>query len=164
MWPPNSVTDARKFLHHKVEVTTAGKHTKIGWIYTIDPATNSIVLYVRTRNEKPKMTLILGHAIKDLSIRENPCDQFNEILDDLCESKAEVRYSNNELEVRKTKLQTWLEKNRLPVKSVEDKLMIAQALEILPPYTKHSCQSRNQIMLSRVQAIIEAMPDALEYN
>lgn len=160
MWPIKSPSAATKdLLYHQVEVVTSQNIRKTGWVYTIDPISHSVVLYETDDIEKPKLTLIFGHFIQDINTLQDPTEEIRLIFNGLFLKENECFYSKAELEERQMRLKAWLEKNRLPVKADGDKLKISEALDILPPYTKRSCQSRNQIILSRVQAIIEAMPE-----
>lgn len=67
-------------------------------------------------------------------------------------------YSQEELEKKKNSLKSWLEKNHIPVKEQGDSqttLCVAGVLTIYPPYRPEDCNSANEIILSRIQGLIQ---------
>lgn len=155
-WEEKPVLELRNYVNHRVEVERTDKMKNIGWVYTIDPVTRTIVLYEEL-GEKAKLTTVFSHAICNIDIIEKPCDRINEIFRCLDNEKKDD-LSDEEMEKRRGDLKNWLEKNRLPVQESGETLKIANALDIFPPYTPESCQSNNEVILSRVRNIIKSLP------
>ncbi|XP_039248475.1 gem-associated protein 6-like [Styela clava] len=157
MWNGSSITDTRKLVYQKVEVERSDGKLHVGWIYTIDPLSNNIVLYCED-SSNPQLTTVFSHCIKKVKVLAKPDKGIIDVLNNLCKQTGQIPYSEEDLLERQRRLKEWLESNRLPVTVNGAKLSIAGVLDILPPYTQQSCQSRNEIILSRVQSIIKMMP------
>ena len=72
-------------------------------------------------------------------------------------------YSPEDLEKRKNSLKKWLEKNHIPITEQRDSqktLCVAGVLTIDPPYGPENCNSSNEIILSRVQDLIQGHLEA----
>lgn len=71
-------------------------------------------------------------------------------------------YSPEELEKRKNALKTWLETNHIPVGEQGElgrTLSVAGVLTIDPPYGPEQCSSSNEIILCRVQGLVQGFLD-----
>ncbi len=109
----------------------------------------------------------MGHAIKSVTIlyevEENLLEEHKERLDKLfTKSTLQREYSSQDLLQRKLELKLWLERNRVPVQESGENgelLSISDALFIQPPYEAENCISTNEIILGRVQALINSKPN-----
>lgn len=109
---------------------------------------SSIVL-VRSVDRAPSLRLIFHHSVKSLSLigDSEPLSLFD---------KKEA--SRGDLAGVRAQLKTWLERNMLTVEEIGETLQLAGQLVINPPYTRADCMSTNEIVLKRVQHLIDAMP------
>ena len=111
----------------------------------------SVVLYL-----SGQLTTVMGHAISEVNCLEKPNPEMKEMLSRLLDEKP--TYEQQWLDRRKSHLAQWLHDNRFPVEVEGERIIVASALDILPPYNINSCHTSNEIILGRVQRLIEAMP------
>ena len=108
----------------------------------------------------------MGHAIKSIAITsevdEHLLEDHKAWLDRISsKSTLQTDYSEEDLVRRKTELKAWLQRNHIPVQESGDNgelLSISDALFIQPPYGAENCVSTNEIILGRVQALINSKP------
>ncbi|XP_072032676.1 gem-associated protein 6-like [Amphiura filiformis] len=161
-----SPTDWRKYVYKEVLVESADKKQHKGWVQTIDPVSKSIVLVGSQCKENIPVQVVVGHAIKSITIlsevEEHLLEDHRLWLDRLfTKSTLQPEYSSQDLLNRKLELKSWLERNRVPVQVSGDEgelLSISDALFIQPPYEAENCISTNEIILGRVQALINSKP------
>lgn len=111
----------------------------------------SIVLYL-----DGQLTTVIGRAVSSVTILEKPTEKMKFLLDSLFKEKTVDNVAC--LKKLKDKLVLWLQQNRFPVEVVEDKILVANVLEILPPYTSQTCHTSNEIILGRIQKLIDTLP------
>lgn len=117
----------------------------------------SVVLMTQ-KNGNTCMDIIMGHAVKSLVISSaDVCIIPEEVF-----SPVSVNINKAEVAQRKEKLKNWLCKNRIPVEEDGELLRLRDALQIHPPYGKDQCLSGNEIILGRVQDLIDTMPDSID--
>jgi gem associated protein 6 len=157
-------------LVHTPVLVTSGKETFAGYVFTIDPVSESIVLMQLSDNPiaVSSLKVIFGHAIDrilpDKTTRPLNADE-KEFLCTLFQPPKRKEPDGNLPQLRE-KLRKWLLDNKIPVTVSIDSdgaecLNISDALLIRPPYSVNDCQSANVIMLSKVQALLSSMPDDL---
>ena len=125
------------------------KSVKGGFIYF---TFFSVVLYLNGY-----MTTVLGHAISKITILESPTPEIKKILGSLLDD--EPKHGGQWLEQRKSRLAQWLHDNRFPVRMERERIIVANVLEIAPPYSVNSCHTSNEIILGRIQRLIDTMPE-----
>lgn len=104
------------------------------------------------------VTGIMGHAVQTVEIVNEGDHRVREKLMHLFLSGDCKAYNPEDLEKRKNNLKKWLEKNHIPVTEQGDSsraLCVAGVLTIDPPYGPENCSSSNEIILSRVQDLIQ---------
>ena len=103
---------------------------------------------------------MFGHTVVKLTILDNEFSvQTKKELDALVAPNVMKKQHNaNDIAARRDKLKMWIAKNRVPVSVDGDKLVVADVLEITPPYDTDSCFTGNPIILQRIQKLIERMP------
>ncbi|XP_022087607.1 gem-associated protein 6-like [Acanthaster planci] len=147
----------------RVEVISTDSKSHTGWIFTVDPVSRSIVLADFPDNQRAMTEVIMGHAIHTVTLVGDPTPQCLDRLNGLLQSGGQSdNLSAEEIAQRKTDLKQWLEKHHIPVAlsgENSDLLSIAGALYIEPPYGVQNCVSANEIILARVQALIQAKPE-----
>ncbi|XP_067845386.1 gem-associated protein 6 [Heptranchias perlo] len=166
-WNTKKPLEWEKYLNKEVKVTADEKNAYQGWVFTVDPVSGSIVLVNFVDAGKVSVVTIMGHAIQTVELINEGENNTTERLSALFMPVAARVYSNEELEQRKSSLKSWLEKNRIPVTEQGDQrkvLCVAGVLTVSPPYNPEDCNSSNEIILSRVQSLINCNPDADHKN
>lgn len=157
VWKCGSIEEMKNLVHCKVKISMVNGKSEVGLVYTIDPLSQSLVLYQPKTGHMPeKLSIVFNHSVKDFVVLEEAQDEIIEVMNDLGRCENEQKYTEEELLIKKINTKSWLERNRLPVTESGNRLKIADALEIFPPYTPESCQSNNEIILSRVQTILRS--------
>ncbi|KAJ8798457.1 hypothetical protein J1605_016736 [Eschrichtius robustus] len=133
------------------------------WFFFCNCALNllflqSIVLVNFLEDGSMSVTGIMGHAVQTVEIVNEGDHSVREKLMHLFMSGDCKAYSPEDLEKRKNSLKKWLEKNHIPITEEGDSrrtLCVAGVLTIDPPYGPENCNSSNEIILSRVQDLIQ---------
>uniref|UniRef100_A0A8C5VF11 AD domain-containing protein n=1 Tax=Microcebus murinus TaxID=30608 RepID=A0A8C5VF11_MICMU len=118
----------------------------------------SIVLVNFLEDGSMSVTGIMGHAVQTVETVSEGDHRVREKLMHLFMSGDCKSYSPEDLEKRKNSLKKWLEKNHIPITEQGDSkrtLCVAGVLTIDPPYGPENCSSPNEIILSRVQDLIQ---------
>nr|XP_005293611.1 gem-associated protein 6 [Chrysemys picta bellii] len=157
-WQRKSPLEWQTYVNKEVKVTAAEKHEYKGWVLTIDPVSANVVLVKLMEDGKVCVSVILGHAVQKVEIVNEGDDEMKEQLVHLFMPEESKAYGHEELEKRKSSLKTWLETNHIPVTEQGESqrtLCVAGVLTIDPPYGPEDCSSSNEIILSRVQSLIQ---------
>uniref|UniRef100_A0A9J8D6Z5 Gem nuclear organelle associated protein 6 n=1 Tax=Cyprinus carpio carpio TaxID=630221 RepID=A0A9J8D6Z5_CYPCA len=141
-WRDRSPQHWHELVNHEVCVTNRDQQRFEGRVFTVDPVSASVVLVSVQESERPSVRVILGHAVTDVQILRRGTE----------ETDAE------ELKSRRESVRLWLEQNRVPVTEDGEVLRVANALTISAPYRPGDCSSANEIILSRVQSLVESRP------
>ncbi|XP_060104613.1 gem-associated protein 6 [Heteronotia binoei] len=157
-WQKKTPLEWLTYVNKEVNVLAAEKHKYQGWVLTVDPVSANILLAHPLENGKMSISAVLGHAVQDVEILAEADDEIKEKLAHLFMPEQRQRYSQEELEKKKTSLKDWLETNHIPVKEQGESqtmLCVAGVLTIDSPYRPEDCSSSNEIILSRVQGLIQ---------
>ncbi|NXA42995.1 GEMI6 protein, partial [Eudromia elegans] len=157
-WQRKSPLDWQGYVDKQVKVTAAEKHEYEGWVLTVDPISANIVLASFPENGKVVIWVVSGHAVQEVQILKEADEEMKQRLSCIFAPEESNPYSPEELEKRKNGLKTWLEANHIPVTEQGvsgETLCVAGALTIEPPYGPEECSSSNEIILSRVQSLIQ---------
>ncbi|XP_061481586.1 gem-associated protein 6 isoform X2 [Rhineura floridana] len=158
-WQRKSPLEWLTYVNKEVNILAAEKHKYKGWVLTVDPVSANILLANLLENGNVSISGILGHAVQDVEIVSESTDAVKEQLAHLFMPGESQTYSQEELEEKKNSLKNWLEKNHIPVKEEGESqrtLCVAGVLTINPPYGPEDCNSSNEIILSRVQGLIQS--------
>ena len=151
-------------LHKEVCVTADDGTTHKGWVYTIDPVSQSVVLVQFATPEgsdsatASRLEVIMGHAVVNITTVNGQTDTHKKELDQLFRPKLIDELSAEELDQRKEKVRSWLAMNRMPVTVDGEVLNISDAAFVEPPYEAENCRSTNEIILGRIQGLIKNIP------
>lgn len=164
-----------KLLHQKVCVYSDDGNKHEGWVYTIDPVSQSIVLLQHNNVDDNdnnseqiltiNMNIIVGSSIdriEQLSLELSKNSNVKYLCNRLFRPKSSVGLGQEELLKRREKLKCWLLKHRLPVQiggSDGQSLVVADVLVIQSPFLEDNCLSTNEIILSKIRGLIKNMPD-----
>ncbi|NXA51511.1 GEMI6 protein, partial [Nothocercus julius] len=157
-WQRKSPLDWQGYVDKQVKVAAAENHEYEGWVLTVDPVSANIVLASFSENEKVVISVVSGHAIQEVQILKEADEEMKQRLSRIFAPEESKAYSSEELEKRKSSLKTWLEANHIPVTeqgASGETLCVAGSLTIDPPYGPEECSSSNEIILSRVQSLIQ---------
>ncbi|NWT61027.1 GEMI6 protein, partial [Erythrocercus mccallii] len=122
------------------------------------PFLDSIVLATFPENEKGSLSFIMGHAVQKVEVLQEGDGDMKQRLAGILAPQQSQAYSPEELEERKNALKAWLETNHIPVCEQGElgrTLSVAGVLTIEPPYGPEQCSSTNEIILARVQALLQ---------
>ncbi|NXG79878.1 GEMI6 protein, partial [Baryphthengus martii] len=157
-WQRKSPLDWETYVNKMVKVAAIEKYEYEGWVLTVDPVSASIVLATFLENEEVSILVVLGHAVQEVEILKEGDDEMKQRLSGILAPEESKAYSPEELEKRKNDLKTWLETNHIPVTEQGEAgrtLCVVGVLTIDPPYGPEECSSSNEIILSRVQGLIQ---------
>ena len=102
--------------------------------------------------------VVMGHAVEEVEVLQEGNEAISERMRDVFTPQGAQTLCMNELKHRKDSLRVWLEKNRIPVEEEGETLKIANVLTVSPPYGVENCSSPNEIILARVQSLVERNP------
>ncbi|XP_042303256.1 LOW QUALITY PROTEIN: gem-associated protein 6 [Sceloporus undulatus] len=158
-WRRKSPLEWLNYVNKEVRVLSAEKHQHKGWVLTVDPVSANILLANFLENGKTCISAILGHAVQDVEIVAEADDEMKGKLAHLFMPEKSQTYNQEELDQKKNSLKSWLVKNHIPVEEQgesQSSLCVAGVLTINPPYGPEDCNGSNEIILSRVQQLIES--------
>lgn len=150
-----------QYLYKEVCITTEDDRQHTGWVHTIDPVSQSVVLVQFRKDCNNSMQIVMGHAIQSIIILDENTQTHKSELDALFRTTSGKDLTPEELKEKQELLRQWLCKNRIPVAvsgENSEVLSISDALSIEPPYGPENCRSTNEIILGRVQGLIKNMP------
>ncbi|NWW77565.1 GEMI6 protein, partial [Climacteris rufus] len=157
-WQRKSPLDWETYVNKLVKVAAAEKHEYEGWVLTVDPVSASIVLATFPENEKASIWFVMGHAVREVEVLREGDGDMKQRLSRILAPEESKAYSPEELEKRKNDLKRWLETNHIPVAEQGElgrALCVAGVLTIEPPYGPEQCSSSNEIILARVQGLLQ---------
>ncbi|XP_030125197.4 gem-associated protein 6 isoform X2 [Taeniopygia guttata] len=157
-WQRKSPLDWEMYVNKLVKVVAVEKNEYEGWVLTVDPVSATIVLATFPENEKGSISFVMGHAVQKVEILQEGNSDMKQRLARILEPEESQAYSPEELEKRKNALKTWLETNHIPVGEQGElgrTLSVAGVLTIEPPYGPEQCSSANEIILARVQGLLQ---------
>ncbi|KAF9806473.1 hypothetical protein SFRURICE_001268 [Spodoptera frugiperda] len=123
----------------------------VGFVHSIDPVTNSIILSVPQDNGYQTI-IVPGHAVLDITQEE--------LLDHIKPPQKKESHADTPEEIlkRKAKLISWFKTNLLPVTELDDKIIIGN-VTLLRPYKISDISADNPIVAMQIKNVIESMPE-----
>ncbi|XP_026131714.1 gem-associated protein 6-like [Carassius auratus] len=161
-WIHRSPQHWHEFINHEVCVTNRDQQRFEGRVFTVDPVSASVVLVSVQENECPSVRVILGHAVTDVQILRRGTEETERQMKSVFLPDRAQDLSAEELKSRRESVRLWLEKNRVPVTEDGELLCVANALTISAPYRPGDCSSTSEIILSRIQSLVEKLPSPKE--
>jgi hypothetical protein len=161
-----------KYINKKVLLKTI-KCSHLGLLKCIDPKTQTIALIVNDIDSNTsKLILVMSHSIKSIELIDDINDDtndhnnsddliinLNQFLSTSMGEDFEKSFSEQELEERKSDVIKWLKANHIPVQEADNgSLVIAFALTLNKPYFKEQCICGNEIVLGKIQSLLDSMP------
>ncbi|MEE6474950.1 hypothetical protein FKM82_010548 [Ascaphus truei] len=157
-WCNKTPLEWQAYVNKEVKISTDEKHEYQGWVATIDPVSANIVLVNFLQDQKILVQVVMGHAVQQVEELKEADYATGERLMQLFSPGETTAYSKEDLDTKKLSLRTWLEQNHIPVTEqgeAQGTLCVAGVLTIDPPYGPDNCSSANEIILSRVQGLIQ---------
>ncbi|KAJ8264226.1 hypothetical protein GJAV_G00146700 [Gymnothorax javanicus] len=157
-WSQKNPLEWNEFVHKEVKVTADEKQEHQGWVFTVDPVSASIVLVNFQNTGKASVVVVMGHAVRGVEVLKEGNKEMETCLSSLFMPEGCQALSKDELKHKKESLRAWLEKNLIPVTEEGETLRVAGVLSVNPPYRSQDCSSSNEIILARVQSLVESNP------
>ncbi|KAM3929977.1 gem-associated protein 6 [Leptodactylus fuscus] len=158
-WTDKTPLEWQAYVNKEVTVLADEKNEYQGWVVTIDPVSASIVLINFEDDQKTSVRIVMGHAVQKVEIlKESDEVTQQKLLNIFNLQESSTAYSKEDLETKKANLKSWLQQNNIPVTEQGESmrtLCVAGVLTIDPPYGPENCNSTNEIILSRVQGLIQ---------
>lgn len=102
------------------------------------------------------MQVVMGHAVQQVQVLK-VADQETAERFQACFLPPTIQNVSPEKLRRRSKIRIWLLKNQVPVEEEGDMLRVAGVLTISSPYKLEDCCSSNQIVLDRIQKLIQKL-------
>ncbi|XP_055370599.1 gem-associated protein 6 [Betta splendens] len=147
------------YVNKQVKVKAGNGEELRGWLFTVDPVSASLVLVDFRQNGGSLVQVVLGHAVEEVQILQKADKESAAYLCTLFKPSKNCRLDPEELRRKKRSIQNWLEKNQIPVVAEGAELRVAGVLTIRAPYRPEDCCSSNQIILDRIQRLMQNQPD-----
>ncbi|XP_075059795.1 gem-associated protein 6 [Mixophyes fleayi] len=158
-WVDKTPLEWQDYVNKEVKITADEKNEYQGWVVTIDPVSASVVLVNFEEGQKTLVRVVMGHAVQKVEILKEPDENTEDkLLNFFGHQETTAPYTKKDLETKKLNLKSWLEQNNIPVTEQGDSmrtLRVAGLLTIDPPYGPDNCNSTNEIILSRIQGLIQ---------
>ncbi|MBN3306006.1 gem-associated protein 6 [Amia ocellicauda] len=166
-WQSRKPLEWQEYVNKEVTVTAAEKQQYQGWVFTVDPVSANLVLVNFKEDGKAMVAAVMGHTVEAVAVLREGDPELAERLRSVFMPVGSRVYSREELRERRDSLRAWLEKNRIPVTEEGpegEKLCVAGVLTVNPPYGPEDCSSSNEIILSRVQSLMDSKPSCSHEN
>ncbi|XP_048209046.1 gem-associated protein 6 [Perognathus longimembris pacificus] len=164
-WMKKSPLEWEDYVYKEVTVVASEKNEYKGWFLTADPVSANIVLVNFLEDGSLSVTGVMGHSVQTIDVVNEGDHRTREKLTHLFMSGDYKGHSPEDLENKKNSLRKWLEKNHIPITEQGESprtLCVAGVLTIDPPYGPENCSSTNEIILSRVQDLIQGHLEAFQ--
>lgn len=99
----------------------------------------------------------MGHAVQQVQVLQVAVHETAERIQACFFPPTTQHMSPEKLRKRMRKIRLWLLKNQVPVEEEGDTLRVAGVLTISSPYKPEDCCSSNQIILDRIQKLIQKL-------
>lgn len=103
------------------------------------------------------MQVVMGHAVEQVQVLQAADQETAERLQACFLPPTAQHLSPEKLSRRRSKIRIWLLKNQVPVEEEGDRLRVAGVLTLSAPYRPEDCCSSNQIILDRIQKLIQKL-------
>ncbi|XP_026179702.1 gem-associated protein 6 [Mastacembelus armatus] len=154
-WPMLGPLQWIRYVNKQVTVKAGKDEVHRGWLLTVDPVSASLVLVDFKENGGASVHVVMGHAVEEVQILQEADEETADRLRTSFLPPRTCGLDPEELRRRRGSVQRWLEKNRVPVEEEGDELRVAGVLTIRAPYGPEDCSSSNQIILDRIQKLIQ---------
>ncbi|KAK9527517.1 hypothetical protein VZT92_014074 [Zoarces viviparus] len=155
-WPLLGPLQWMRYVNKQVKVKAGKDEERRGWLLTVDPVSASLVLVNFGEEEgRASVQVVMGHAVEEVEVLQEADEETTERLRTSFLPPETRTLDPAELRRRRGGVRRWLEKNRFPVEEEGEELKVAGVLTITAPYGPEDCCSSNQIILDRIQKLIQ---------
>ena len=112
---------------------------------------------------RASVQVVMGHAVEEVQVLQEADKETTRRLQTSFLPARTCGLDPEELRRRRAGVQRWLEKNRVPVEEEGDQLRVAGVLTLAAPYGPEDCCSSNQIILDRIQKLIQNLVQSPYY-
>ncbi|XP_034936567.1 gem-associated protein 6-like [Chelonus insularis] len=141
----------KSYLNKFVTVTTNNLNVYNGFVYTVDPVSESIVLFESCGDNEFKAKIIMGHCIKIIEITSEQTLNLPTI------NLPNKKMTEAQLAVKREAIKKKLTENCLPVIDEGDGIIEIKGMVFIePPYELENCFCDNPIILNRINNILYA--------
>lgn len=99
----------------------------------------------------------MGHAVQEVEVLQEADQETAERLQSVFLPSQPGTLDPEERRRRRKSVRQWLEKNRVPVVVEGEELKVAGVLTVFAPYRPEDCSSSNQIILDRIQRLLQTL-------
>ncbi|XP_037613220.1 gem-associated protein 6 isoform X2 [Sebastes umbrosus] len=158
-WPLLGPVRWLRYVNKEVKVKAGPDEERTGWLLTVDPVSASLVLVNFRAEGGATVQVVMGHAVEEVQVLQEADEETTERLQtSFLPPETSSRLDPQELRTRRRGVRSWLEKNRIPVEEDGDELRVASGVLIIrAPYGPEDCYSANQIILDRIQKLIQSL-------
>ncbi|KAJ1519478.1 hypothetical protein ONE63_004764 [Megalurothrips usitatus] len=153
----NDPLHLKSFVNCYVEVKTNSGSSIRGFVYTIDPVSESVILLKR-QDDKISMDIVVGHSVSSITHITSPEDTPSEPIPDEMLFVTAEQISDEEAERRRVQLKQWLCANHVPVVEDGNMLVMEDVIVIDSPYGLNQCFVSNSVIMERVHKLLKQMP------
>lgn len=169
-----NIFELATFYGKRVKLTLRNGTQRFGYFKCCDPITKSIVMVCVDDKkselcEQAKLFIAVGHAVKAVDLLESlentvKPEKLFEIFSIISDNQNfKNNFTEEQIGDRKNRLMAWFTLNKIPVEELgEDCLLVAYNLKLKAPFDKHHCFCDNEIVLGKIQSLIEDLPDKVE--
>ncbi|XP_077139056.1 gem-associated protein 6 isoform X2 [Ranitomeya variabilis] len=158
-WTEKTPLEWQEYVNKEVTVIADEKNEYQGWAVTIDPVSASVVLVNFEDDQKISVRMVMGHAVQKVEILKDSDEVTKQKLQNIFNlQESSSAYKKEDLETKKLNLKGWLQQNNIPVTEQGQStrtLCVAGVFTIDPPYGPENCSSTNEIILSRIQGLLQ---------
>ncbi|KAF3688239.1 Gem-associated protein 6 [Channa argus] len=158
-WPLLGPLRWFRYVNKKVKVKARKDEEVRGWLFTVDPVSASMVLVDFRENGGVLVQVVMGHAVEEVQVLQEADRRTADHLQTMFLPPRTCILEPEELNRRKGSIRRWLEKNWVPVEEDGDELKVAGVLTIRAPYRAEDCCSSNEIILDRIQRLVQTRTD-----
>ncbi|XP_077381236.1 gem-associated protein 6 [Festucalex cinctus] len=156
-WPRLGPLQWATYVNKELRVTAGEEATELaGWLLTVDPVSASLVLVsFAADGDGGSAQVVMGEAVRRVQVLQDAADaDVARRLRSLFPPPPQVAPGGADARQRDG-VRRWLEKNGVPVEERGERLMVAGALALAPPYGPDDCSGANAVVLERVRKILE---------
>lgn len=153
-----SPREIKKLVNTDIAVETKSEQSLRGYLKTIDPVSNTLVLQMQTNNDKQvSIQLIPSHAIRKVISYDKKIEELDKkSFEQLVQRKQQLS-SMNAVQDARRKIQQLLEKNKLPSKldELDGSIIVGDTCKIKTPYREQDIECANYKVSKNLRTILK---------
>ena len=153
-----SSKEIRKLVNTDISVETNCKDTRRGYLKTIDPVSHTLVLQMKTRNDKRiNIQLIPSHVIRKVISHDQKIEELDRKSFEQFILKKLQLTSMDVIKETKEKIVKQLEKNKFPCKldALDRSIIVGDICKIKAPYREADIECANYKVAKNLKTILK---------